>query len=164
VPIYCPRCGQHQLSLEVRFCSRCGLHLESVERIVAAGGLVSAPADSALEDTPRQRGLRLGAKLLFVSAVLFPICIGLAVAFDHPASFVVFAAMCLAGIARMLYARNFESAAPQPWHGRPIGPADWTAGALPPRQPPSSLGRGATTGELEPPPSVTEHSTYLLDR
>ena len=36
--MYCPRCGQQQVSAELRFCSRCGLPLSLVSEVVANEG------------------------------------------------------------------------------------------------------------------------------
>lgn len=36
--MYCPRCGQEQVSREIRFCSRCGLPLNLVAEVVSYNG------------------------------------------------------------------------------------------------------------------------------
>jgi hypothetical protein len=36
--MHCPRCGQQQVSEEIKFCSRCGLPLGVVSEVVAQGG------------------------------------------------------------------------------------------------------------------------------
>jgi hypothetical protein len=36
--MFCPQCGQQQISAETRFCSRCGLPLNLVAEVVANGG------------------------------------------------------------------------------------------------------------------------------
>lgn len=36
--MFCPQCGQQQISAETRFCSRCGLPLNLVADVVAHGG------------------------------------------------------------------------------------------------------------------------------
>lgn len=36
--MFCPQCGQQQISAETRFCSRCGLPLDLVAEVVAHGG------------------------------------------------------------------------------------------------------------------------------
>ncbi len=36
--MYCPRCGQEQISSELRFCSRCGLPLNLITEVVAHNG------------------------------------------------------------------------------------------------------------------------------
>lgn len=44
--MFCPRCGQQQVSEEIKFCSRCGLPLGLTAEIVARGG--DLPAHLAL--------------------------------------------------------------------------------------------------------------------
>ena len=36
--MFCPRCGQQQMSGDLRFCSRCGLPLGIVSEVLANGG------------------------------------------------------------------------------------------------------------------------------
>ncbi len=36
--MFCPQCGQQQISAETRFCSRCGLPLDLVAEVVTGGG------------------------------------------------------------------------------------------------------------------------------
>ena len=40
--MYCPQCGQQQLSDNLRFCSRCGFPLEVVLQILGTGGMLPA--------------------------------------------------------------------------------------------------------------------------
>jgi hypothetical protein len=161
VSIYCPRCGQHQLSAEVRFCSRCGLRLENVEWLVATEGLVPVSVDPEPGMSPRRAGIRLGAKMLFFALVSLPITIGLSAAVNGPVPFLFSLLVLLLSVARMAYARLFEPASAGP--ERPAFPRSRQADALPPAPPRTPAARGATTGELQQPPSVTEHPTYLLD-
>ena len=163
MPIYCPRCGQQQFSPEVRFCSRCGLQLEGVEHLVATGGVSPVGGKTGDALSPRRRGIRLGAKVLFYGVVLMPVALAISIMVDGPVPLFLFATLLLFGAARMVYARLFEEDAPG---GRQQGalPAH-DAGALPPypRPTPTIAPQRLTTGELEP-PSVTEHTTELLDK
>jgi hypothetical protein len=163
--MYCPRCAQQQLSPEVRFCSRCGFELRAVSHLLATGGLVPTPEDPSGELTPRQKGIRLGAKVLFASFVALPLLIAFSAFVDHPASMVVFVTLFLIGIFRMLYARLFESNQ-KPFPATPPAlAAPARENALPPYQPPASVVRPAgATGELSEPPSVTERTTHLFDK
>ena len=43
--MYCPRCGQEQVSSELRFCSRCGLPLNLVTEVVLNGGTLPQLAE-----------------------------------------------------------------------------------------------------------------------
>jgi hypothetical protein len=38
--MFCPRCGQQQVSENTRFCSRCGFLLETVAEVLANGGVL----------------------------------------------------------------------------------------------------------------------------
>ncbi len=38
--MFCPQCGQQQISAETRFCSRCGLPLDLVAEVVENGGIL----------------------------------------------------------------------------------------------------------------------------
>lgn len=43
--MYCPNCGQQQVSDEIRFCSRCGLPLGLISEVLANGGSLPQLAD-----------------------------------------------------------------------------------------------------------------------
>ena len=43
--MHCPRCGQEQVSEEIKFCSRCGFPLGLVSEILAHGGFLPQLAD-----------------------------------------------------------------------------------------------------------------------
>jgi hypothetical protein len=43
--MHCPRCGQQQVSEEIKFCSRCGFPLGLVSEILAQGGFLPQLAD-----------------------------------------------------------------------------------------------------------------------
>lgn len=166
--MYCPGCGQEHMSNQVRFCSRCGINLNAVSHVMATGGLVPVvqppPEDPLAEMTPRQRGIRLGAKILFASIVAFPIALGLSIAVDGPAPLLLPVVLFLIGALRMLYARMFEFDRKPPVSYTPVMQAPWQSHALPSYQSPVDVPRpGRTTGELAEPPSVTEHTTRFLD-
>src|SRR6185436_10621084 len=84
--MYCPKCGQQQISDEMRFCSRCGLALSGLAEWLAGGGL---PAQRNVEvqqvsaDSPRRKGIRRAAKLMFFSGVLFVIFLAISLAVDE---------------------------------------------------------------------------------
>jgi hypothetical protein len=168
--MYCPRCGQQQVSGEVRFCSRCGFHLGGVEELLATGGLLPVSQGNAPETTisPRQKGVRFGVKLLLLSLVLLPFIIAVSVFTDSPAMMVVFFTLFLSGLSRMLYARFFEEASQAPAYKAPMGIGTGAGSpALPPWSGPpvaSASSRGVDTRQVRQPPSVTESTTNLLDR
>lgn len=57
--MYCPRCGQQQVSSELRFCSRCGLPLSLVSEVVANGGSLPQLEEMSKDKTlfTRRNGL-----------------------------------------------------------------------------------------------------------
>lgn len=90
--------------------------------------------------------------MLFWSIAAFPVMIGLSILVDGPAPLLFAFVPFLGGILRMTYAWMFEDGVAPPAPGLPA-----------PYSPPPASIAGRTTGELQPPPSVTEHTTRLLD-
>ena len=164
--MYCPRCGQQQISDDMKFCSRCGLPFGGLATWVASGGPTEAQFAST---SPRRKGIRRGAKILFLSAVLFPLFLGFSLLIDEPVPLFVPFAIFLAGISIMLYSRLFgeedktltKYQVPQTRLGAPF-----VNSALPPAPnlPIDSIQtHKARTAEIVQPPSVTENTTKLLD-
>jgi hypothetical protein len=168
--MFCPKCGQQQASDEMRFCSRCGFQLGVVSALVATGG---APPAVIITDNKGEsklavkRSARQGAKLMFASGVLTPIAMGFSILFDSPWPLIIPFTIFLAGLAWMLYFR---------WFGEEVSFSDHQsyptqlAGAKQDYLPPSKTPVAAVTGsqshrtaEIVQPPSVTEHTTRLLD-
>ena len=170
--MYCPQCSQEQAAEEMRFCSRCGFPLTIVSQLVANGGaLAGFDTEGKRQLTPRERGVRWGALLMIISAVLFPIVLLLA-AMKHDAIvmlvpvFLIF----LVGMARLLYARLLQpdtpvqkeipSAAGQRAREFKSGPR---LGLVANQNVPISAWRQPIdTSEMAQPPSVTDHTTKLL--
>ena len=69
--MYCPACGQQQLSVETRFCSRCGFLLTGVAEVMSRGGTVPGMSDAGKRSSPRKRGLKQG---LFIFLLTFLCC------------------------------------------------------------------------------------------
>lgn len=153
----------------MRFCSRCGFPLGGVKELLMGGGVPVAPAALAPARTPRQRGIRQGARLLFWSVVLFPLFVGLCALFDSPGPIIVPGTMFLAGLVWMIYARLFGETFLPAWgrnEAAQLGryPNDYALPA-PPRAPAAALGpQHANTAEMIRPASVVDHTTNLLDR
>lgn len=84
--MFCPRCSQRQTSDGVRFCPGCGFQLNVVSELLSNNGAVVT--GEAEEGTKllllRRKGIRIGAKLIFLSAFLLPLAIGFSVRFDSP--------------------------------------------------------------------------------
>ncbi len=170
--MYCPKCGQQQVSDETKFCSRCGLPINVLAEWLAVGGVLAvrekeeAPLTLA---SPRRKGINRGAKLVFLSVVLLPIFLGLSFLVDEPVPLFFPFTIFLAGLSLMLYSRIFgEEVAPvksqqaQPSRLR----TKLSSTALPPASYIGMKGVGepsVRTAEMVQPPSVTEHTTKLLD-
>lgn len=174
--MYCPQCGQQQISENTRFCSRCGLLVSGLPEWIARGGMVpfTPPLQPGVKpQTTKRKGMRRGAKLMFLSAVLFPMFFGFAVVGDTPGPLVVPITIFFAGLAILLYSVLFGEDTPVAIQG--ISEPSLLKGlfgsksALPPApanvhmQP--NVSHPVRTSELvEPPASVTENTTRLLDR
>ncbi len=113
--------------------------------------------------------MRRAGKLMFFSVVLLPIFIALSVAADGPVPLLLPFFAFLAGLAWLAYARLFidnTAYVPRTAPRRDLKPGG-EAHALNAAQfvPASSFNRqGAHTAEIAQPPSVTEHTTKLLDK
>ncbi|MCM3873134.1 MAG: zinc ribbon domain-containing protein [Pyrinomonadaceae bacterium] len=178
--MFCPQCGQQQVTDSLRFCSRCGFPLEGVLHLLGSGG---APAlyqpAGPREISARRKGVRQGAALFLAGVVLVPV-LGVLNAFTHGPSLldilVPLAAIIffLGGIMRMLFAALFEEGAPKLHHivntayaPFPVSQLGTQAPmALPPAQhhPAPAWRPHPNTAEVRQPSSVTENTTRLLDK
>jgi len=174
--MYCPKCGQQQVSDEMRFCSRCGLALSGLAEWIAGGTLSAKRADEpqAPALSARRKEMRRAGKLMFFSAVLLPVFLGISLIFDEGAPMIFPFLVFFVGLAMMLYARLFgDNTAPtddallhNPAAQTSSLPASSTRTSLPPaaNMPLPTVGRQPVrTNELAQPPSVTENTTRLLD-
>lgn len=179
--MFCPQCGQQQVSGIVRFCSRCGFPLDGVIQLLSSGGMLPVYQNpEEIKISARKRGVKQGGLLLLIGAVLVPI-LGVMTSFSNSTFLEILTAFAaiicfVGGPLRMLYAAVFEEGAPhqfRPPH-RPYVPAQQPShqfnphmqhSALPPPpvQPPAWRSR-PITAELAQPPSVTENTTRLLER
>jgi len=167
--MFCPRCGQQQVSGEVRFCPRCGLSLASVPALLA--GFEAAPSQVASRGGrwKKRKQTRRGAKLMFFSAVLFPIFFGFAIAADSPGPLIVPVTVFFAGLAWTLYSLLFGE--DDVHESAERGRKDLREGRGAPSLPPATFvpaagfgARPAHTADMAQPPSVTEQTTKLLDQ
>jgi hypothetical protein len=178
--MYCPRCGQLQATDAMRFCSRCGFPMEGTTNLLAHGGMLPVYQQEPGEKTVsrRRRGVKQGAMIMLAGVLLVPI-LGVFTSFapGRLESFfefflIISALLCfLGGPLRMLFAAIFEEGAPQtqytPQMNYKVPPAVPPArvSALPPASVnPASQWRRPDTGEIQPPVSVTDSTTKLLDR
>ena len=173
--MFCPKCGQ-QSPDEVRFCPRCGLSLDGLPAYVDAKERDPAgtPVPLAPGMTARRRGMRRGAKIMFFCAVLLPAAALLAFEGDAPGPLLLVLTGGLAGLAWFVFSWLFndntvpvaDRAARKAARKRDLAAAgDRPALGAPPFTPaPLFNQQRVNTGEIVRPPSVTEHTTKLLDR
>jgi len=170
--MYCPNCGQQQVSDEMRFCSRCGQALSGLAEWLAGVSVPVTRAErrqAAAVASPRRKGIRRAAKLMFFSGVLFPIFLVISLAIDEGGPLIIPVLLFFVSLVMMLYARLFSDRhAPITYQSPQTsvpGPTS-TRSSLPPATsiPVPNAGRQQVrTNELAQPPSVTEHTTRLLD-
>ena len=182
--MHCPRCGQQQVSEEIKFCSRCGFPLGLVSEILAHGGFLPQLAElhgKRKKWLTRNFGLKISLLwFLLLDFILVP----LAAISDAPGEIVAFLAVVgfcgalLMTVISFLFLRNdktpfqAQNEFPNPHQTtQPIG-GNRGQTALPPTtsQPvsgyaPPSAGswKAPETGELIP-RSVTEGTTKLLQK
>ena len=178
--MYCPQCGQQQVSDSLRFCSRCGFPLEGVLQLLGTGGALPfyPPASGAREMSARRKGVRQGAALFLAGAVMVPV-LGVINSFTHGPNLldilVPLAAITffVGGLMRMLFAALFEEGAPRHHivttsHAPPpisqLGPHAPAALPLAQHNPATGWRSRAITSEIRQPSSVTENTTRLLDK
>jgi hypothetical protein len=181
--MHCPRCGQEQVSEDIKFCSRCGFPLGLVSEVLAHGGFLPQLAD--LHKPGKKwltRNLGLKISLVWFIAICF-LLVPLAAITKAPGGIIPGLAIigaCGALLMTILSAlflpkeNNYyqgqtalpNAAAPQFLGGRQ------TQTALPPQssQPVSDYAtplagswKAPETGELVP-RSVTEGTTRLLKK
>jgi hypothetical protein len=171
--MYCPQCGQQQISDSTRFCSRCGLLVSGLAEWLARGGMVPAGRDEAVvlnrSASPKKKGISRGAKLMFISGVLLPVCFGLAFVVDGPGPLLLPATVFFAGLSILLYSLIFGEDVPILTQSTEASRLTtmFRNTALPPatnNQMHSMTDHPVRTAELAGPPSVTENTTKLLDR
>jgi len=172
--MHCPQCGQQQVSEEMRFCKSCGFSLDGVRELLATGNTSpTLQKQNKPRQSPRRQGVRQGVILLFISMVFMPL---ITLIGKGPGEFLPMIFL-MAGLMRILYAVIFQEGAPRktkqnnslsyisPITTEQLGAAP-PAPALPPSQGvPASVfnARRMDTAEMVSPPSVTEHTTKLLD-
>jgi hypothetical protein len=164
--MHCPRCGQQQVSSDIRFCSRCGFALAGVTQLLASGGTAELQPAAQIE-SPRRKGVKQGALLIFIALAVAPI-LGMALA---EVGGVMIGTLFLAGMLRMVYAALFQEGArrplpPVPFHAPQQLPPPPRQELFPPAYaPPVDLPRErVNTAEIVQPPSVTENTTRHLER
>jgi hypothetical protein len=175
--MYCPKCSQLQSSDEMRFCSRCGFALSGVAMLVENDGVIpQLPAKSAQTQASSRK--KVMAESAIFTAIFWTLLIFATLAFDFGGPFELMAKLAallffflgLIGLLRFLYGFLFvKDMVGQPAHDAFPATSQSTLGemsrraALPAqREVPVGQRRGHTK-EMLPQPSVTEHTTRLLD-
>ena len=179
--MFCPQCGQQQVTGVIRFCSRCGFPLDGVIQLLSSGGIIPAyrASDEPVQISPRKRGVKQGGLLLLSGILLVPI-LGMFASFStssFPQMLAILAALIcfIGGPVRMLYAALFEEGAPNPLRQYPqpvpmhVAPPQFAPPVQTPALPPPAARaqggwRRPNTAELANPPSVTENTTRLLEK
>jgi len=180
--MFCPQCGQQQVTGVTRFCSRCGFPLEGVVQLLSHGGQlpVYRGPDEPVAISPRRKGVKQGGLLLLSGAVIVPV-LAMFASFTNAVFIEVLAALAailcfVGGPLRMLYAAVFEEPAPKPFipygpppapmplHPQQFGPPVQRPALTPPPARAQGGWRRPNTAELANPPSVTENTTRLLDK
>jgi hypothetical protein len=172
--MHCPRCGQKQSSAEAHFCNSCGFPLDRVKELLVGDSVPPAPEKEIQEpgESPRRKGVRQGFKLFFICLLLAALTSrsGNRRADFLPMMFFV------AALMRILYAVIFQQGAPRkkkkdgslpsaPITTEQLGTAT-RGSALPPSQvvPVAAFKtQRVDTAQMVSPPSVTEHTTKLLN-
>ena len=179
--MYCPRCGQEQISDETRFCSRCGFLMTGVAELIAKGGALpqylSGSSNTAL--TQRKKGLKRGGMLFLSGFLIVPLVAVMTIAIHVEPFAVAIAALLtfVAGFLRMIFALIFESNTPDETPleedvynaAQKLMSKKQKANTLPPQQTtqisgytPPDAGNWRDTNDLNKIPSVTEHTTKHL--
>lgn len=170
--MYCPKCGQQQITENFNFCSRCGLPLNEVARwLEGSANLTIREKETPLKPhSAKRKGIRRGAKLMFISGVLFPVFFLFGILVGAPALLFIPFFIFFVGLSRMLYSRIFgeeiSSIKPEQTEPSKLG------SMLRNKSLPSVNGiwikrtaeRQFQTAELVKPPSITENTTTLLDK
>ncbi|HYX43293.1 MAG TPA: zinc ribbon domain-containing protein [Pyrinomonadaceae bacterium] len=177
--MFCPKCGQPQAD-EVRFCSRCGLPLAGVNELLLRGGQLPTVQSAAMgverRESPKRQGIRQGGAMILIATFLIPMLAIMSKLIGLPRQAALLGVLLfMGGLLRFLYAAIFQPSAPRqtqaalPAYAPTVAPPLNAAqrDALPPAQgtpvytyrPPQMH-----TAEMQTPPSVTEHTTRLLDQ
>jgi hypothetical protein len=178
--MFCPQCGQQQLSEAVRFCSRCGFQLGAVSGLLASGGVPLAElaaAEGPAVESARRRGMRQGGVMILFGIFLMPMFAILHELLGTPDKLPLIGVLFfMGGLLRLIYALVFEegslrrrkgSTAPNAYAPGQFGAGGYgAAGGLPPAQGTPAQGYvppRVNTSEIGYRPSVTESTTRLLD-
>jgi hypothetical protein len=176
--MFCPRCGQQQVSDEMRFCSRCGFALAVVTELIAHDGELASHGSENAKPSRRQTRMYKGLVLLASGFLVTLICLAFTKAGAPLEIFATIGALLsiivgLFGLFQTLAAylsdddvQDEKQASSQKIPGRPAQlDAHASRSALPAAQgtPATDWRPRPQTAEMAQPASVTENTTRLLD-
>jgi len=179
--MYCPNCGQQQVSGNLRFCSRCGLPLDLISEFLANGGTLPQLLELNKKTIfSRRNGVIFSLFwLLFFLLIVTPFwgILDVDKLAGMSAIIGIFGGLLLF-LASLLFLRQPQKNYPfqQSAGDAAAVPANLTGnryrGALPPQQTrpaqdyvsPMGSWRAPDTGDLLQPGSVTEGTTKLLQK
>ncbi len=180
--MFCPNCGQQQVSEEIKFCSRCGFPMGLVSEILSHGGFLPQLADlyKSKKIFTKSNGMKFGLIwFLFWSFLMTPL-LGIAGGDEIVAVTAVLG--FVGGMIIVILSALFLQNLPKNFNGEYLNqkgdamPAhlkgNQSRNALPPQQtqsaqsyvPPANAWKSADTGDLVRPNSVTEETTKLLKK
>ena len=178
--MFCPNCGQQQVTPEIKFCSRCGFPLGLISEILAHGGFLPQLAELYKSKNlfTRRNGLVFSLFWFLIFVLILTPLSGVADLDNLAGVFAIIGTMgaIILALASVLILKK----EPQRFDFSPTEIANASVKnlhgtnqtALPPQQtqpaqsyvPPVNSWRAADTGELVRPNSVTEHTTKLLNK
>ena len=178
--MYCPRCGQQQISEETKFCSRCGFQMGLVAQLLSHGGFLPELAELYQGKSSlftRKNGVILSILWFIAFVMMIPAFFGIA-DFEEGAAvsavFGVFSSVMILIISLAFLKKapktNYLQAHETPQRAGLYG--NQAQGALPPQQTqpvtdyvaPQGAWKTPDTGEFARPGSVTEGTTKLLQK
>jgi len=177
--MYCPRCGQQQVSEETKFCSRCGFPLGLISEILTHGGFLPQLAElyKSKKWFTRKNGVVFSILWTIFFLLFLASLFGIA---DIPELAGVSAVIGIfGGIMWLIASLVFLKSPAQdsfPANNLPNANVNNLYEAdrkvLPPQQsqpaqsyaPPADLWKAPTTGEFAAPHSVTDGTTKLLQK
>ena len=182
--MFCPRCGQQQISPETKFCNRCGFQMGLIPDLIANNGVLPQLAELYRGKTSwftRKNGLVFTALWFIFFMMMMPAFFGIAGIDELAAASAVwgiFSTMMLLILSLGFLKRapkpveiaQFELLRQQPQHGLHT---TQPAAALPPQQmqpaqvyapPQAGSWRAPDTGDFARSGSVTESTTKLLTK
>ena len=171
--MFCPKCGQQQVSDNTRFCAQCGISINGLAEWIASGGNLAVREENApmVLTSPRRRGVRRGAKVVFASLASTPVFFFFSLLAGAPIPMFIPLTFFLIGLSIMLYSRIFGEETPTYIEGQQANVSglgtmfsNSALSAAPNNIMNSGNERQVITSDLLQPSSVTEPTTKLLDR